>query len=311
MLIVLAIYAGLIWLIFFQLKLLPWGRATQVLVSLIGLIIVLVVVGLLNTRTPSGRVTVVARVNQIAPVVGGVLANVSAEPNKPIEAGAVLLELDKRPYQYVVDEAEATLRIAEVTLARKQEVFDSGRGSVSEQSLDESRADLDQARARLNKARYDLEQTVVRAPAAGVVTSLGVSVGDQARPLDPVIPFIRTDSMFLAGVFSQNGLDAMPPGTPVKVVLNRLPGRIFSTEVVETVAGTASGQLPIGAELLGAADIGGESDVLVVLAWPEEVDRDVAIAGTVGSATAFGPNAGAMGILATVLLYVKMLGTYL
>jgi hypothetical protein len=29
MLIVLGIYAGLIWLIFFQLKLLPWGRASQ------------------------------------------------------------------------------------------------------------------------------------------------------------------------------------------------------------------------------------------------------------------------------------------
>jgi len=311
MLIVLAIYAGLIWLIFFQLKLLPWTRAIQVMVALIGLLIVLVVVGLLNTRTPSGRVTIVARVNQIAPVVGGVVANVPAEPNEPVEAGAVLLELDKRPYQYAVDEADATFRIAEATLARVQEAFDLGSGAVSEQSLDESRAAFDQAEARLDKARYDLEQTVVRAPADGVVTSLGVSVGDQARPLDPVIPFIRTESLFLAGVFSQNGLDAMPPGTPVKVVLNRMPGRIFSTEVVEAVAGTASGQLPIGAELLGAADIGSDSDALVVLAWPEDLDRDIAIAGTVGSATAFGPNAGAMGVLATILLYIKMLGTYL
>lgn len=311
MLFVLAAYAGLIWLIFFHLKLLPWSRATQVVAALIGLLIILVVIGLLNTRTPSGRVTVVARVNQIAPVVGGVLANVPAEANKPVEAGSVLLELDKRPFQYAADEAEATLRIAKATLARKQEVFDRGSGSVSEQSLDESRAAFDQAKARLDRARYDLEQTIVRAPAAGVVTSLGVSVGDQARPLEPVIPFIRTDSMFLAGVFSQNGLDAMPTGTPVKVVLKRLPGRIFSTKVVRTVAGTASGQLPIGAKLFGAADVGSDSDALVVLAWPEGLDRNIAIAGTVGSATAFGPDAGAMGILATILLYVKMLGTYL
>jgi multidrug resistance efflux pump len=311
MLIVLAIYAGLIWLIFFQLKLLPWSRTTKVLVAVIGLVIVLVVIGLLNTRTPSGRVTVVARVNQIAPVVGGVVANVPAEPNKPVEDGAVLLELDKRPFQYAVEEAEATFQIAKLTLARKQEVFDRGSGAVAEQSLDESQATFDQAEARLNKARYDLEQTVVRAPAAGVVTSLGVSVGDQARPLNPVIPFIRTDSLFLVGVFSQNGLDAMPPGTPVKVVLNRMPGRIFSTEVVSAVAGTASGQIPIGAKLLGAVDIGSDSDALVVLAWPEDLDREIATVGTVGSATAFGPNAGAMGMLATILLYVKMLGTYL
>jgi hypothetical protein len=90
-----------------------------------------------------------------------------------------------------------------------------------------------------------------------------------------------------------------------------MPGRIFSTEVVSAVAGTASGQIPIGAKLLGAVDIGSDSDVLVVLAWPEDLDREIATVGTVGSATAFGPNAGAMGMLATILLYVKMLGTYL
>jgi hypothetical protein len=170
---------------------------------------------------------------------------------------------------------------------------------------------FDQAEARLNKARYDLEQTVVRAPAAGIVTSLSVSVGDQARPLNPVIPFIRTDSLFLAGVFSQNGLDAMLPGTRVEMVFDRLPGRIISTVIVGPVAGTASGQVPIGATLLGGADIGSAADALVVLAWPKELDREIATPGTVGSATVFGPNAGAMGMLATVLLYVKMLGTYL
>jgi multidrug resistance efflux pump len=311
MLIVLAIYAVLIWLIFFQLKLLPWSRATQLVIALVGLLIVLVVVGLLNIRTPSGRVTIVARINQIAPVVGGIVANIPVEPNKLIDAGAVLLEIDKRPYQYAVDEAQATLQLAKKTLERKQEVFDRGTGAVTQQSLDESRSAFDQARARLNKARYDLEQTVVKAPAAGTVTSLGVSVGDQARPLDPVIPFVRNDTIFLAGVFSQNGLGAMPKGTPVRVVLNSLPGRIFSTEVVEIATGTASGQLPIGAELLSAADIGSDSDALVVLAWPKELDPDAAIVGTVGSATAFGSNAGAMGLLATVLLYIKMLGTYL
>ena len=54
MLIVLSLYAALIWLIFFQLKLLSWNRTAHVIVGLIGLVIVLVVVGLLNTKTPSG-----------------------------------------------------------------------------------------------------------------------------------------------------------------------------------------------------------------------------------------------------------------
>lgn len=310
MLIVLAVYAGLIWLIFFQLKLLPWKRSTQVLVAVVGLVIVLVVVGLLNTKTPSGRVTVVARVNQIAPVVGGLVTEVPVVPNELVKEGAVLLELDKRPFQYAVDEADAAVRIAAVTLERQETVL-ARSASVSKQDVDTSRAALAQAEARLDIARYNLEQATVFAPSDGIATSIGVSVGDQAQPNAPVIPFIRTDSIFLAGVFSQNGLNAMPSGTEVKVVFNRLPGRIFSTEVVGPVSGTASGQIPIGADLLGASDIGDRDDALVALAWPEGLDKEVAGAGTVGSATAFGPDAGAMGILATVLLYLKMLGTYL
>ncbi len=311
MLIVLSIYAALIWLIFFQLKLLSWNRTAHVIVGLIGLVIVLVVVGLLNTKTPSGRVTIVAKVNEIAPVVGGVVAKVPVKINQLLDVGAILFELDPRPYQYAVDKAEAAFRIAELTRNRKQTVFDKGTGTVSKQDMDEARAIYDEARARLDKALYDLEQTVVRAPAPGIVSSLGVSVGDQARPLNPVMPFIRTDSLFVAGVFKQNGANAMPAGTPVEIAFDRIPGRLFVSEVIEIASGTSAGQIPVGAELLGAADIGSSSEILVVLAWPDGLDRSIGTAGNVGTATAFGPDAGAMGILAKVLLYIKVIGTYL
>jgi multidrug resistance efflux pump len=311
MLIVLSIYAALIWLIFFQLKLMSWNRTAHVLVGLIGLAIVLVVIGLLNTKTPSGRVTIVAKVNEIAPAVGGVVVKVPVKANQPLDAGTVLFELDPRPFQYAVDEAAAALRIAELTRNRKQAVFDRGSSAISEQEIDEARTIYDEAKARLDKSLYDLEQTVVRAPARGTVSSLGVSVGDQARPLDPVMPFIRTDSLFVAGIFNQNGANAMPPGTPVEIAFDRMPGRLFTSEVIEIVPGTAGGQIPVGAELLGAADIGSSSEVLVVLEWPDGLDRSIASAGIVGTATAFGPEAGAMGILAKVLLYIKMIGTYL
>lgn len=311
MLIVLGLYAVLIWLIFFKFKVLPWSRATQAAVGLVGLVIILVVIGLLNTRTPSGRVTVVARVVQIAPVVGGVVTSVPVAPNQPITAGTVLFEIDKTPYRAKLDEAKADLQIAEITYDRKQKLTNINSNAISKQDLDKARAVLAAARARIDRAQYDFDQTVITAPSDGVVTSLGVSVGDQAQPLSPVMPFIRTESLFLAGVFAQNGLDGMPPGTPVRIVFDRKPGRIYTSEVVEVAPGTSSGQISARADLLSALDIGSTGEALVVLAWPDGLDRDVATAGTVGSATAFGEEAGAMGILATVLLYMKMIGTYL
>lgn len=311
LLIVLGIYAGLIWLIFFQLKLLPWGRTTKIVVSLVGLVIVLVVVGLLNTLTPSGRVTVIARVVQIAPAVGGVVTSVPVVPNTPITAGTVLFEIDKTPFRASLDEAKANARIAEITYNRKQSAFDRNKATVSKQSVDEARAAFAAATARMDRAQYDFDQTVVFAPSDGIVTALGVSVGDQAQPNIPVMPFIRIDSLMLAGVFAQNGLDAMPPGTPVRIVLDRKPGQLYDSEVVLFAPGTSSGQISVGADLLSALDIGSTGEALVILAWPEGLDRDVATVGSVGAVTAFGPDAGAMGMLAIALLYMKMIGTFL
>jgi multidrug resistance efflux pump len=311
MLIVLGLYAALIWLLFFRLKVLPWNRTSQVTIALVGLVIVLVVVGLLNTKTPSGRVTVVAKVTEIAPSVAGVVKSIPVEANQPIKAGEVLVELDPRPFQYAVDEARADMRIAEISLSRIETVLERGSQAVSEQTRDEAKAIYEAAKARMERASYDLEQTVVTAPSDGVVTALGATVGDQARPLNPILPFIKSDSAFLAGVFKQNGLAAMPVGTPVSIALDVAPGTIFQSEVLEIVPGTSSGQIPIGSSLLGAADIGSTGEILVVLSWPDGLDKEIAIAGSTGVATAFGPNAGAMGILATVLLFLKMLGTYL
>lgn len=311
MAIVLSIYALLIWLIFFKLKLLPWNRMTKIFVSLIGLATLLVVIGALNTRTPSGRVTVIALVTEIAPVVGGTVTSIPVALNTPVTAGTVLLEIDKTLYKASLDEAKASLKLAEITYDRKQAAIKKNKGTVSKQSVDESKAEFEIAKARMDRAQYEYDNTVLMAPSDGIVTAVGLSVGDQAQPMNPIMPFIRTDSLFLSGVFEQNGLDGMPPGTPVEIILDRKPGQIYTSEVVEIAPGTSSGQISIGANLLSALDIGSTSEALVVLAWPEGLDKDVATTGTVGSATAFNPDAGPIGVLAKVLLYLKMIGTYL
>ncbi len=309
--IVLGIYAGLVWLIFFKLKLLPWSGATKSLVGVVGLVIVLVVVGLLNTRTPSGRVTVVVNVVEIISPVKGIITSVPVEPNVPIKAGSVLLEVDQAPYQATLDDANASLEIAQITYDRKVALVRKGGATVTEQSLDESRAALAVAQARLDSAQYDFDHTVVRAPSDGIVTSLRLSPGDMALPFKALMPFIRSDTLRLTGVFSQNGLNAMPPGTPVRLVFSREPGQIFDSKVLKIAPGTSPGQVATGANLLGAADIGGTAEALVALEWPEDLDRNIATAGSVGAATAFDPDAGPISALATILLYLKMLGTYL
>jgi len=83
--------------------------------------------------------------------------------------------------------------------------------------------------------------------------------------------------------------------------------------VGEVSAGTSGGQVTVGATLISSADIGSESEALIILDWPDGLETGASSAGLVGTATAtaFPSNAGPMGILAKVLLWVRMLGTYL
>ncbi len=311
MLIVLAIYAALIWLIFFQFKLLPWSKVTKGLVALVGLVIVLVVIGMLNTKTPSGRVTAMGQVVEIAPVVSGVVDTVSVKANDPVEEGSELFRLDQRSYQYTLDQAVAREEIAKITYDRKAKLAEGQSATISQQELDEAQAQLVQAVAARESAEYNLEQTVVRAPSDGIVTALRLAPGEQTSAMSPVIPFIRAGSPLLVGVFGQNGAAAISPGVEVRIVFYGDPGSIYKTTVTSIVPGTSSGQFQVSGALAGGSDIGASTDLLVTIAWPENVPSSLKGLGMTGSATVFGPDAGAMGLLATVLLYIKMLGTYL
>jgi len=115
MLFVLGGYAVLVWLIFFQFKLLPWNTLTKIVVSLVGLFILLFFISLLNTRVPSGRFTVIVPVSGSAPVVSGTVKEVAIASGQRVEDGELLYALDERPFQFALDQAEANLRLAEQT----------------------------------------------------------------------------------------------------------------------------------------------------------------------------------------------------
>ncbi len=312
MVLILLAYFGVLWLVFFKFKLLPWNRNSKILSALIGLGICLYVVAQLNTTTPSGRVTVMGVVVEIAPSVRGEVTEVPVTPNQSVAAGDVLFRIDPAPYQAAVDEAEASVEIATLTLARQQSVFDKNPGlSVSQQDLDESRAALDAAKAQLRLAQIDLEDTTVLAPQDGIVTAVNLSPGNQVRSTASVMPFIETDSLRLVGVFKQNGSGALTAGLPAELVLDAAPGKVLTSSVSLISPGTSGGQIPVSSDLLSAASIGSSSEVLVILEWPVDLPAHAANLGMVGSATVYSPEAGPFEILAKILLRIRGLVAYL
>jgi multidrug resistance efflux pump len=166
MVIVATIYILLIWLVFGKLKLLPWNRTWGSIVATIGLILLLVVLGLLNFYTPSGSISVVARVTEITPNISGRVASIPIKPNEPISKGAPLLEIEKDQFQFEVDRLSAALAEAEFDEKRYVSIVEEARSELAA-----VQADLDLARikradvARLVERKVSPANDLVRAEA--------------------------------------------------------------------------------------------------------------------------------------------------
>ena len=94
MIIILALYLVLVWLLFFKLKLVRLSWLSGTLAGVIGAVILAVFVALLANLTPSGRFAVNAPVVTITPNVSGQVIALPIQPNVPLKTGAVLFQID-------------------------------------------------------------------------------------------------------------------------------------------------------------------------------------------------------------------------
>jgi multidrug resistance efflux pump len=108
--ILLLIYAGIVWLIFFKFKLLPWNFISQIIVFTLPIFGLTALILYLNVVAPSSSdVRVINYVVQVTPRVTGRVIEVPIEPNRPIKKGQVLFRLDPEPFQQKLNELQSKL----------------------------------------------------------------------------------------------------------------------------------------------------------------------------------------------------------
>ena len=154
-----------------------------------------------------------------------------------------------------VAEIEAMLAQAERDYTRQSDLF--GRQLVSEQSMDAARAQRDMLRARLaatreqiavaqesvDVAKVQLDNTVVRAPFAGVVVAKSAQPGEMISPISAGGGFTRTgigtivdmDSLEIQVDVNESFINRVAPGQPVEAMLNAYPDWKIPGEVIAII----------------------------------------------------------------------------
>jgi RND family efflux transporter MFP subunit len=194
---------------------------------------------------PQGPVAVVRNSVAIVPNVAGEVIDVPVVANTPLKAGDILFKIDPTPYAAQVKAIEAQLKLSSTRLAQMTQLFerDSGRGFDVEQRQSE----VDQLSGQLEGAQWNLEKTVVRAPADGYVTNLALRKGARVGnlPLSPAMAFIDTSDTIIGVEINQIDARYIAPGQEVEVTFKFVPGHVYTGKVESILQAIASGQTAI------------------------------------------------------------------
>jgi multidrug resistance efflux pump len=197
----------------------------------------------------------------------------------------------------------AQLNVAKAAQQSAKLALDSEIGGVN--------TSVAQIQAQLENADWELSQTTIRAPADGYVTAVALTVGDRALQARSTMSFIVENEITIVGMFSQNGFQTIKVGTSVDIVFDNAPGRIYHAVIADIPKGVGQGQIAVSGTLARTNALGGTSVFPAVISTPDEMNRDALRLGMSGTATAFAGNAGVIGLLASILVWVSAYTAYL
>src|SRR5919205_332653 len=121
--------------------------------------------------------------------------------------------------------AEADSRKADAALgkARAALAAEQNQLAVIESQKREEEAKLMQARAALQLAKNDLDNTVIRAPVAGIAGNRAGQVGQYVKPGTQLLSLVPLPRVYVTANFKETQLTRMRPGQPAEISVDAYP----------------------------------------------------------------------------------------
>jgi RND family efflux transporter MFP subunit len=217
---------------------------------------------MLEPWTRDGRVR--ADVVQVAADVSGLISDVFIHDNEKVSKGQPLFQIDKRRFQYALDQAtadlasdQADLDQAKRDLARSKNLTNLAitqqQVEQSQRAVDVAQAKLDAAKSALDVARLNLERSTVVAPVNGIVTNFDLLPGRYVNVGAPVFALIDSDSFRVDGYFEETKLRRIRIGENATVKLIG-DSRVLSGHVESIAYGIEDQNRSTSSELLASVN---------------------------------------------------------
>ncbi len=199
----------------------------------------------------------------IVPNVKGVVVEVPITGTQVVNKGDVLFKIDPTPYQFTVDQLNASIdqavaqrELAEIQVERATGLVRAAAGAQSQ--LDQWNAELAVAQAsiasltaQLGNAQWQLDETVVRAPYEGFAFNLQLRPGNfvTSIPMASSMSFVSAEVNILYASFSQSAIRYIGVGDEVEMVFQGRPGKVYAGKIFRIARGSGSSQLVASSQI--------------------------------------------------------------
>jgi membrane fusion protein (multidrug efflux system) len=132
-----------------------------------------------------------------------------------------------------LETAEAESRKMAATVAQRKAALTAARDqlNVLRAQRDEEKAKREQARANLRLAKNDLDNTLIRAPIAGVVGNRAGRTGQYVKPGTQLVSLVPLPYVYVTANFKETQLTRMRLGQPVEIHVDAYPEKILTGRI--------------------------------------------------------------------------------
>ena len=183
--------------------------------------------------------------SQLAFQVSGKIIKRKVQLGSSVQAGDVLFEIDPRDIQQTVISgsaqvysAQSQLKLAESNLQRYRQLY--AQNAISQAQLDQyenayelAQAAVQQASAQYSQSANQLDYSLLRADAAGVIAGLQAEAGQVVSAGQTVVTIVRDGEREVEISVPENRLEELRQATQLAVSFWALPGVTISGEVRE------------------------------------------------------------------------------
>lgn len=194
----------------------------------------------------TGEAVAIQNVNVTTQSVGGLVNAIAFSSGQMVKKGQVLFTLDSSQLKAQLAEAQANLQLAKITYERNQALFK--QNAVSEQTLDQSKAQYDADLASVNSIQANIDYNTIRAPFSGKIGLRAISLGQFFQAGTSAATLTQISPIYINFPIPQNKMGQIHIGGEIKFTSDAYPGKQFTAKITAVNSEVTSDNLALNVQ---------------------------------------------------------------